>query len=1841
MLQKLDLSGGTGGKHGEYVYKAPNGVVVTCTSPPHPYSNWYYMENLFNGKYSTYQNDGLSYWLTTGNNATLDIDLRTISDKLLTIDHIVVCPRIRDESISDYQIFISNDGINWELIIRKVVNTYANTSYGLTRKHSIKQKANFIRFELFRKGSWGVGLSEIEIYAQIDETDLNRTGTSIPLPILGWKRIDSSHSQFKYTGSWDAPSGSDYWKNGAYRTQQIASKVSFSFYGSKLRLITLADSTTSDKIVISIDGVPYNCSSRTAFKTSFYVAFEVTNLIEKVHNVECWQEDGAPFIFDAIDMSVKGGFITNVGDPYPEPDPTWQRIEDTHSHITYLYKNQHLDMHYNAGEIRFTFEGTKLRLVYNYNWGGNGDVVFIDGIQYPTLRRAGSGLFFEKTGLSYGKHEVLIKTHTGSDWYSQFNALEIDEEGRILLQTGSRLPMPEEGWKRIESSLASFKMMGNWVFENHAAHSNRDTFYTLDGTATLTFKFTGSKIRILGYTGSGRPTDNILMLDGIEYRLDYSKPNGSGSVVLFQIENLNRDQPHEVMMRSSNPTSAPIHINLDAVDIDEDGTIIHPDEVAFIDELQVGKRIRCNYKAFPNLPGVFSNLGEHTGELLSSLPTAEADGDFYFIAVDQDINGRMIMVADRNIQAGVTWEILNDTGLMSGIMLEEMLVASTPKMSSDQAVDGSCTLSASHTAVNNEPWRAFDWQTADNAHKWQAPKPSPAWIKVSYPVPKIINRISLVGSSELASNPRDWTFEGSNDGHNWEVLDRRTSQTGLDIKSFYSFHNERAFRHYRLVITENNGHASILCKVGELQLYEAPALSGILARILTGFNPPDSEWDKYIVHKSYSTGIKKADEYTWNTRGVWSQTSSTNNTSSTTRTVRGYSSNIASISNISTVDVSLVNTGFRPVFVIEAVERENSELSVMIQVPYRSDLTGKLHVYKDQGTDAIQLTGDITLPMDNEMSHGYTVRASAVYSNSYSPWLAFNNKDSGYWTPGSTGGKGWIAIDIAMPANATGYLLGASDVNPHTDMPKSWTFEGSDDGITWTVLDAQDNAPVWGQKHEKRKYDIKSPAASFRWFRLNISSTHGGWIGIGEIEIYGFRGGLYNQRKSYIQVPYRNDLTSQINLFSHHSDGEETCKVTLEGTDSGIYLSNNYNELKIIKGTIEARIRTTDAGTGYRGIVVKQSAYGMFLYSNELVIFDWRAGNARHSGVRLNDGQEHHVAFVFESGVSKGAKLYVDGKKVMESGFTSVDQNQGLAVGDGTPPGPSHQQSFRGDIWGVKVWNKTLSESELQASMYSNYPDEPGLVLFYDMKDSNGRIAYDKTRNKYDGEIVRGSVSCWMNKGNQNRSYIEVPYHDSVTSSIFIAPHAIMKAVVGISPVYNEDFVSHIQVKNTEDMQGKIAVSSHGRMRATVEVTPPPKVVQILSSVKDAFVRDRVPRLNYGQEQEMLVGKAADGEVFKSLIQFDMSTVPADQKITKATLKLFVDQSTLGTSAIQVQELLKDWAEDGVTWASTPPAGNKLAEITADTSKSYVEVDLLSAVLGWYNNTSDNLGILLHMEQLTSDVIARFGSRERGMPYAPELVLEYHSLIISSVGHGEMKSSITSRQNKDKDIRATIHIRSTRDDSELMASLKVHNPDMILSSLSVSRASLPSKITVRKRDDSTLPASVTVQLKRDSVLDSSVIVTRDWINGTIITRQKDKIELPGTIMIRRSERNSLSSQLYVSRPDMLGHLFVYLNNDLRGFIEVAGFAHKNLSSSVTVRRMDNSEMNSQLNIWVASILEGSITIKSGYISSSIIVPHREVKDLRTSIKVSEKYAEDLFTTIIVGLYDDGSYAFIM
>lgn len=146
-------------------------------------------------------------------------------------------------------------------------------------------------------------------------------------------------------------------------------------------------------------------------------------------------------------------------------------------------------------------------------------------------------------------------------------------------------------------------------------------------------------------------------------------------------------------------------------------------------------------------------------------------------------------------------------------------VNAIPKMTSNTAPSGIANASG-FNASGQDPWKAFD-SLANTTWRSKNGDPLPQWLTYEFTSPIIISAYKVTVGSTFSYTPKSWTFEGSNDGSNWTILDTRsniTNWTSSKLFELFNFTNMTAYKAYRINITENNG--GTFTDIYELEMYE-------------------------------------------------------------------------------------------------------------------------------------------------------------------------------------------------------------------------------------------------------------------------------------------------------------------------------------------------------------------------------------------------------------------------------------------------------------------------------------------------------------------------------------------------------------------------------------------------------------------------------------------------------------------------------------------------------------------------------------------------------------------------------------------------------------------------------------------------------------------------------------------------------------------------------------------------------------------------------------------------------------------------------------------------------------
>lgn len=206
---------------------------------------------------------------------------------------------------------------------------------------------------------------------------------------------------------------------------------------------------------------------------------------------------------------------------------------------------------------------------------------------------------------------------------------------------------------------------------------------------------------------------------------------------------------------------------------------------------------------------------------------------------------------------------------------------------------------------------------------------------------------------------------------------------------------------------------------------------------------------------------------------------------------------------------------------------------------------------------AIPLT---TSPNANVIANG---------SNSTYPiYGAFDRNITTGWTS-AVANTGWLGYNFQRDITIYKYALTVFNTQ-YAPMPKNWTFEGSNDGTTWTVIDTRSNISNWSAGVTRQEFTITTPT-KFKQYRINVTAivTAGGNVIVGELEMYEMvlnNKILISLNNDYI-APTQGEFTNANKISTNQND--------FVGVVTSSTPASGYEAWKLFDGDLGTRFPNT------------------------------------------------------------------------------------------------------------------------------------------------------------------------------------------------------------------------------------------------------------------------------------------------------------------------------------------------------------------------------------------------------------------------------------------------------------------------------------------------------------------------------------------------------------------------------------------------------------------------------------------------------------------------------------------
>jgi len=152
--------------------------------------------------------------------------------------------------------------------------------------------------------------------------------------------------------------------------------------------------------------------------------------------------------------------------------------------------------------------------------------------------------------------------------------------------------------------------------------------------------------------------------------------------------------------------------------------------------------------------------------------------------------------------------------------------------------------------------------------------------------------------------------------------------------------------------------------------------------------------------------------------------------------------------------------------------------------------------------------------------------------------------------------------------------------------------------------------------------------------------------------------------------------------------------IVFDGVDDYV-ASNISSNIQENVGTCCCWVKTSTPGSSFRGIIVKQQGWGLFVVDGIFSTYDWGNSATRSTGVNISTGMWNYVAMSFTdiSGTpSNNASLYLNGSLLLVTTIQKTSPGSTVTLASGSPGG---SQFLNGNIASTQIYSRALTASEV------------------------------------------------------------------------------------------------------------------------------------------------------------------------------------------------------------------------------------------------------------------------------------------------------------------------------------------------------------------------------------------------------------------------------------------------------------------------------------------------------------------------------------------------------------------
>jgi len=161
----------------------------------------------------------------------------------------------------------------------------------------------------------------------------------------------------------------------------------------------------------------------------------------------------------------------------------------------------------------------------------------------------------------------------------------------------------------------------------------------------------------------------------------------------------------------------------------------------------------------------------------------------------------------------------------------------------------------------------------------------------------------------------------------------------------------------------------------------------------------------------------------------------------------------------------------------------------------------------------------------------------------------------------------------------------------------------------------------------------------------------------------------------------------------------------------------------------------------------------------------------------------------------------------------------------------------------------------------------------------------------------------------------------------------------------------------------------------------------------DTYVNSRLPDKNFSTEPLLYAGFVKTDHIYRSLIKFNLRSIPFPAYINKGMLRLFLCSDDYNfTKCIDIHRIVSPYNGETVSYNTQPEflLNYESSAVLHNEKPQFVQWDITELVKGWHSGRIVNYGLLLKSRSEKRPGLVSFSSLECGYsPNVPLLLLEF------------------------------------------------------------------------------------------------------------------------------------------------------------------------------------------------------------------------------------------------------------